>query len=106
MKTKPISYYKAIVLDIDMPIMNGMKACIEIKKYLGSDDHDNKLAVPNNSTKVQIPFVYALTSESDEEVVRQIRLAGFKAIFNAMNQEMIAQIKGEAGLITAPSSSK
>jgi len=80
-RSKPPSFYKAIVLDIDMPIMNGMKACIEIKKYLGSDD--SMLTVPGSHMK--IPFVYALTSESDEEVMRQIRLSGFKAIFNILN---------------------
>ena len=36
--SKPRSYFKVIILDICMPVMDGIEACIHIKKYLESQD--------------------------------------------------------------------
>lgn len=58
-------YYSAIVLDISMPIMDGMEACVLIKEYLSGKG----------------PFVYALTSECDLETIKRMKQSGFKAIF-------------------------
>ena len=38
-KAQSIDYYQAIVLDIQMPIMNGIEACIQIKKFF-SETHE------------------------------------------------------------------
>lgn len=37
-KSHPVDYFKVIVLDINMPIMNGFKACDRIYSYLMGDD--------------------------------------------------------------------
>ena len=72
-------YYTAIILDIDMPVMNGMDACVLIKKYLDeegeSEEEKKQIGVASRR-----PFVYALTAEIDEEVIKKIRRSGFKTI--------------------------
>ena len=54
------SYYSAIILDIDMPIMNGMDACIDIQSYLNEEKMADLKLFQN------VPYVYALTAEVDE----------------------------------------
>ena len=83
--SKPRQYYQAIILDIDMPIMNGIEACEKIQTYLTSEVCTGG-----------IPFVYALTSESDQQIINDISAAGFKAIFHNLDQAMIRQIKEDA----------
>jgi hypothetical protein len=34
---RPKDYYDVIILDINMPIMNGFEACIRISRYLSND---------------------------------------------------------------------
>ena len=60
------SYYKAIVLDISMPIMGGVEACIKILEYFKSA-----------KTHISKPFIYALTSESEQHVLKEVKAAGF-----------------------------
>jgi len=38
----PRDHYSVIILDIDMPIMDGMEACVKIKKYLNQADEEIK----------------------------------------------------------------
>ena len=54
----PIKYQKVLyyneVLDISMPIMDGMEACVEIKKYLNEPEEEDK--VPDaSSLKIKLP---------------------------------------------------
>ena len=56
------SYYNAIVLDISMPIMGGVEACTKIVEYFNRNQ--------TMGTDLQTPFVYALTAESEEQVLR------------------------------------
>lgn len=85
------SYFSAIILDIDMPVMDGIDACISINQYLneeekvpGSVKSSNQSAqsskVSNQQMKSRIPFCYALTSEIDEAALARMRRAGFKGI--------------------------
>ena len=46
-KAHPRTYFTAIVLDISMPIMDGMQACIAIKKYLNEAEEEE---VPDNNS--------------------------------------------------------
>jgi len=94
---QPVDHFQAIVLDISMPIMDGMQACILIKEYLSracvasrkKDKKDINLANSmnidsdqdsNSSEPATVPFVYALTSESDMQTIAKIKAAGFKEI--------------------------
>ena len=53
-KAHPRTYFTAIVLDISMPIMDGMEACVEIKKYLNEPEEEDK--VPDaSSLKIKLP---------------------------------------------------
>lgn len=45
-KSHDRSYFSVIVLDIDMPIMNGIEACIKINQYLTEEE---KVASPDRS---------------------------------------------------------
>lgn len=45
-----------------------------------------------------IPYVYALTSEIDETIVKKMQNAGFKAIYHVLDQPTIKAIKENAGL--------
>ena len=69
-----------------MPIMNGMDACIDIQSYL----HEESMA----DLKVfqNVPYVYALTAEVDEQVVRRIRTAGFKTVYHLLDKNTIKEI--------------
>ena len=53
--------------------MDGIEACIKIKNYLNEEEKMNERSQP-------IPFVYALTSESEDNVFGKILQAGFKEI--------------------------
>ena len=44
------SYFSAIILDIEMPVMDGMQACIIIEKYL-KDIVDNSISSVEGSSK-------------------------------------------------------
>jgi len=35
--SRPYNHFAAIVLDISMPVMDGMQACILIKEYLAEE---------------------------------------------------------------------
>ena len=51
----PRDYYQAIVLDIEMPIMNGMDACILIQQYLNNRDNQRYQDRSNMSVKEADP---------------------------------------------------
>ena len=108
-KSKTRTFYQAIIQDICMPIMDGMQACVLIKQYLndnedGKDEHSmkshrirksskminspkNKRFGSNNQPKdvLRVPFVYALTSEMDKDVIIKINAAGFKKIYHMLD---------------------
>lgn len=46
----------------------------------------------------KVPYVYALTSEMDDDVVEKIKAAGFKKIYHMLDQTMIKEIKRNAGI--------
>ena len=47
-------HYTVIILDIDMPIMNGNEACKKIKSYLAEQQRSDFF--------LKVPEIYALTS--------------------------------------------
>ena len=56
--------------------MNGIEACAKINQYLHEEEKNESLTVRSKC----IPFIYALTSEMDEEDLQKIKRAGFKKI--------------------------
>ena len=87
--SKPQNYYSVIILDISMPIMNGIEACEIILKNLNCDEAKlNNLRIESFSVRRTRPkpFIYALTSEVEERIMVRIKAAGFKQIYNFLNQ--------------------
>ena len=80
-------YYSAIVLDISMPIMDGLEACKRIREH-----HEG-------STLTQrVPLLYALTSEEDPREIQKMQQAGFSNVFTTLNQRAIYEGLNRAGL--------
>lgn len=116
-KAHPPNYYTVIVLDIQMPYMNGIEACGKIKEYLDlpaitSGDLNKSKVSSNGNAVVNIgpsrqpsfisthrakPFIYALTSEVGEEMIQQIRNAKFKEIYHFLNQIALKEMLENAG---------
>lgn len=105
--SKEPNYYQAIVLDINMPIMDGVQACTKILEYF----QRNKLLIDRSNDKQDTwkkvetrpnPFIYALTSESEQLVLDQISKAGFKAVYNMLTDAAIKQILKNAGIEMKP----
>ena len=108
------NYYSAIVLDISMPIMDGVEACLKIQDYFDKQDQQQlpapdrissqftfqrrRASVMSVALQQQAPYIYALTSECEESVIRRIRRAGFKEVFHALDQSVLKQILSNAGL--------
>jgi len=46
------SYYDAIILDINMPIMNGMEACKKIKHHLNSESLRHIVVIESTKREV------------------------------------------------------
>ena len=57
--------------------MNGIEACIQINQYLNEEEKRETVSMRSSDNT---PFIYALTSEMDEEVLKRIKRAGFKQI--------------------------
>ena len=73
-KDNPKNFYQAIVLDIDMPIMDGLKACKLIKEYFREEEKEI------DERKIVLPYIYALTSEMNQDFIKVIEGSGFKAV--------------------------
>mmetsp|Transcript_33825 Transcript_33825/g.44677 ORF Transcript_33825/g.44677 Transcript_33825/m.44677 type:complete len:130 (-) Transcript_33825:217-606(-) len=84
-KLQAPDYYKVIVLDISMPIKDGIQACTEIQSYLDEAVNENPLIIDNYVQPQRKPYVYALTSEDDPEQLHRIQRAGFKDTFNLLD---------------------
>ncbi len=66
-RSHPSSYYSVILLDIDMPIMDGKEACVQIKKYFDLDSiREEKKSTSGLFDEIKrnrfVPLIYALTS--------------------------------------------
>ena len=89
--SKAPSHYAAIILDIDMPIIGGLKACVKIKEYfqslqlanhnpaLDQEKQPARADLPQNEA-INFPQVYALTSDLNENLVKAMEQAGFSKI--------------------------
>jgi CheY-like chemotaxis protein len=115
--THAIDYFDVIVLDISMPIMDGMEACLRISNYIhGGQDSDSNhslirsrynsesarllrgISSPVNSSvnvnqdTVKKPIIYALTSESFPDALRKIAELPFEKIFGAIGPPEVEMI--------------
>lgn len=61
---RPVSFYRAILLDYNMPIMNGVEAALIIKLYLNPRAKVAVVAETSQESN-RIPHLYAVTQESD-----------------------------------------
>ena len=81
MKSKPFDYYESIVLDISMPIMDGIEACTLIVAHLRQAvNMQEEVKGEEQPIERKAPYLYALTSEIDTEIIIRMHHAGFKAI--------------------------
>lgn len=97
-KEKPREFFDAIVLDIQMPIMNGLEACVLIQEYILNegivqnirrpsgnlfDDSNDTVRdvfssrVANAWKQERRPIIYCFTGDLNENVIQQINRAGF-----------------------------
>lgn len=100
-KSHDKAHFTAIILDNEMPFMNGMEACTRIQQHLQEEEKSAVLnaAVDLNrelsqslvsfgrvgedmgsSEGKRIPFVYALTQDVSDETFKQLKRVGFKEI--------------------------
>lgn len=103
--SKEPSYYQAIVLDIQMPVMDGVEACSKILEYYANkmssveeSKDDSFFDSGKMNLRNQNPFIYALTSESEQHVLDQISQAGFKAVYNLLTDSAMQEILQNANI--------
>jgi len=114
-RDKPLNYYSVIILDINMPIMDGFEACSKISQYLkgavvndligldqdydksarhfdsSGDDSSNKQC-KSDWCYLQRPLIYAYTSDVNPEVKRKIAACGFDGILEDLSIKEIDYI--------------
>lgn len=74
----PPDYFNAIILDINMPIMDGYEACVLIDQYLHQRSHPNAY-----KTKI-----YALTADDSPETDQLVAQYPFTAKFSALSVDI------------------
>lgn len=70
----PKDYFSIIILDINMPIMNGYEACVRIDSYI---------AIGTG----QRPMVYALTADSSPETAKMVFDHPFDDMFSKLSDD-------------------
>ena len=74
MASNPPDYFQAIILDINMPIMDGYTACLHIDKRL--KQHPKR------------PFIYALTADASPETQELIDKHPFDSYFCKLDEQV------------------
>mmetsp|Transcript_29573 Transcript_29573/g.36685 ORF Transcript_29573/g.36685 Transcript_29573/m.36685 type:complete len:91 (-) Transcript_29573:461-733(-) len=57
---KPAYYYSVIILDISMPVMNGIEACKKIKEYFSNEVEKKKALSSSFSVPLRNSASYSL----------------------------------------------
>lgn len=81
MASHPPNYFQAIVLDINMPIMDGYEACDRINEYLHTS--------PDGSSEEFRPHIYALTADESEQTSAEIAAFPFHKQFSDLSEKVI-----------------
>lgn len=68
--SNPPSYFAAVILDINMPIMDGYEACTNIHDFFKKEDSKT--------------LIYALTADVSDHTVNKIRSYPFKGCFEKL----------------------
>lgn len=69
--------YDFVILDLDMPIMDGYEACSKIKQKLGGDDIRLLIQNTPKHKEHKEPLVIALSALINDEVYEKGMKAGF-----------------------------
>ena len=111
----PSNYFSVIILDINMPVMDGRDACIQITQHFRQVKENHKSFLkkkPSNeiirtpslhsnslSERIQHPHIYALTGDMhQDEALDQMKKIGFKAVYHELNKQAIMEILDDANL--------
>jgi CheY-like chemotaxis protein len=76
-KERPLVFFKVIMLDINMPIMDGFEACELIDKHLES----------NYKT-----LIYALTADQNPQIIDKISKYPFTRLYQSISESDIEEI--------------
>lgn len=95
-----VDYFDVIVLDIDMPIMDGKEACQRIHQYLHKKltkfpEHvlDSNQVKQYEEDVVTQTMLYALTADISMGTKAEVSSLPFEAVFERICVEEIAMIK-------------
>lgn len=98
-------YYKVILLDINMPIMDGLEALqkinaffeeVRIKKKTLACMHDRGKGELSTRSNLNFPTLFALTGDINAQNKDRLLKKGFKNVFDDLNFDAIQELIGEA----------
>lgn len=107
-KQKGALFYDAIVLDINMPIMDGIEACNKIYSFLHGEDLIKNMQLRKSmenptqnliETHGKVPAkIYALTADTSDSAIAHIHSQAprFEGVFDILSEEVIQLIANNA----------
>ena len=119
-KSNPADYFDLIILDVNMPIMDGSEACQKILEYFAIERNKRqkeqkkgveyaKSGAPANSSQSMIdeekvngfksPYVYALTSDLDQRLMVNLKQVGFRNVYQELNEAQMREIFTDSNLV-------
>jgi len=107
-KERPKTFFDAILLDVQMPMLDGFEACSQIVSFLIGDNLAAVVSVggtalskcelhPQRSDLVgpQLPPMFVFTGDMSPSVLRRIEQSNFLKGFDAMRQQQVNEILQE-----------